>query len=290
VGEHALLKGVGALGYATARTRYTTSPRIAEHAHSYVIQTFADLGILGLVINLPLRRAWGRGAAAAVAPRTRWASLDERNHTERAGLFALLLVAVGFGLLSASDWTWFFPGVTVPALLAAGWLAGRGPLGRPVRRSPGLRPLLSRPGAGATVTAIATVALLGAWLVWQPLRASDAATAAVTAASHGQAGRAFDDAHSAATADPLALQPLFVLSSLYEAAGDQRAARAQLTEAVGRQPENRDSWLALGSYDLAHGHARQALPSLRRAVALDPTVPETVDALNQALAALRSQG
>ncbi|MGB9183399.1 MAG: O-antigen ligase family protein, partial [Solirubrobacteraceae bacterium] len=128
VGEHALLKGVGALGYATARTRYTTSPRIAEHAHSYLIQTFADLGLLGLAINLALVLAWGRSAGAALALGSRWSGLDPGLRAERAGLFALLLVAVAFGLLSASDWTWFFAGVTVPALLAAGWLAGRGPL------------------------------------------------------------------------------------------------------------------------------------------------------------------
>jgi hypothetical protein len=42
VGEHHVLLGVGAAGYGTARTRYTTDPWIVEHAHSYVIETFAD--------------------------------------------------------------------------------------------------------------------------------------------------------------------------------------------------------------------------------------------------------
>jgi tetratricopeptide (TPR) repeat protein len=286
VGEHALLKGVGALGYATVRTRYTKSPRIAEHAHSYLIQTFADLGLLGLAINLALVLAWGRSAAAALALGSRWSGLDPGLRAERAGLFALLLVAVAFGLLSASDWTWFFAGVTVPALLAAGWLAGRGPLARSVGRAPRRPPLLSRPAAGAAVALVASLALLGAWLIWQPLRSSQASSAALVAAGQGHTGQAFTDAHAAAAADPLALQPRLVLASLYASIGDQRAARAQLTQAVSLQPENRDSWLALGQYDLAHGQPQRALPSLRRAVALDPTVPETVDTLNQALAAI----
>ena len=37
--EHALLKGVGALGYGTARTRYTHDVLVVQHAHSYVIET-----------------------------------------------------------------------------------------------------------------------------------------------------------------------------------------------------------------------------------------------------------
>lgn len=290
VGDHAALKGVGALGYATARTRYTTSPRIVEHAHSYVIQTFADLGVIGLAINLALLLAWGRSAARAVAVPTGWAELPDGRRAERAGLLALLLVALAFGLLSATDWTWFFPGVTIPALLAAGWLAGRGPLATPVGRATTRYLLLDRPAAAAAVTAVAALALLGGWLIWQPLRASQASGAAITAAGRGQTRQAFADAHRAATADPVALQPLLVLSSLYQSIGDRRAARAQLTQAVARQPQNRESWLALGSYDLARGQVRRALPSLRRAVTLDPTVPETVDALNQALAPVRRGG
>ncbi len=287
VGEHALLKGVGALGYGTARTRYTRSPRIAEHAHSYLIQTFADLGLLGLAINLALVLAWGRAAAAAVALRTRWSGLERELCAERAGLFALLLVAVAFGLQSASDWTWFFAGVTVPALLAAGWLAGRGPLAQPVGRAARRAPLLARPAAGATVALVASLALLGAWLIWQPLRSFQASSAALVAAGQGHTGRAFADARAAAAADPLALQPRLLLASLYASIGDQRAARAQLTQAVALQPENRDSWLALGQYDLAIGQPRRALPSLRRAVALDPSMAEAADSLNQAQAATR---
>ncbi|MGB9186298.1 MAG: hypothetical protein WCB67_19775, partial [Solirubrobacteraceae bacterium] len=139
---------------------------------------------------------------------------------------------------------------------------------------------------GATVALVASLALLGAWLIWQPLRSSGASSAALVAAGQGHTGQAFADAHAAAAADPLALQPRLVLASLYASIADQRAARAQLTQAVSLQPGNRDSWLALGQYDLSHGQPQRALPSLRRAVALDPTVPETVDTLNQALAAI----
>ncbi len=128
VGEHALLKGVGALGYAIARTRYTTNPDVVVHAHSYVIQTFADLGLIGLALTLALLVAWIMTAAQALALGTRADSLTAAAAGEREGLMALATVVLVFGLQSAIDWTWYFPGVTVPALLCAGWLAGRGPL------------------------------------------------------------------------------------------------------------------------------------------------------------------
>ena len=39
-------------------------------------------------------------------------------------------MAVVFGLQSAIDWTWFVPGPTAMALVAAGFVAGRAPLGQ----------------------------------------------------------------------------------------------------------------------------------------------------------------
>ena len=291
VGEHALLKGVGALGYAVARTRYTTKPQIAGHAHSYLIQTFADLGLIGLAANLALLIAWGRSAAAAIATapvRPERPRDDPEGDEERYGLVALLLVVLAFGLSSALDWTWYFPGISVPALLAAGWLAGRG------RRDDAGRgrarvALRRRPAASAALTVLVAFALFAGWLIYQPLRASQADNAAEAAAIDGQAARAFASARAARAADPLALQPLFVLSALERASGHLAAARAQLVTAVQTQPENASSWLQLGSFDLTEGHAQRALPSLRRAHRLDPSVPVTGAVLARAEAVVRAR-
>jgi hypothetical protein len=284
VGEHALLKGAGALGYATARTRYTTNPHVAGHAHSYVIQTFADFGLIGLAITAALLVAWCMATARAIEPRTGWTLLDPRRISEREGLVTLALVVLAFGLQSAIDWTWFFPGVTVPTLLCAGWLAGRGPLARPVGRAARRAPILNRPGVGAAVTVLIATALLGAWLIWQPLRSANAANAAETA---GGLPAAFASARSAADYDPLSLQPLLLLASLYESEHDLRAARSELVKGVNTQPDNYESWLALGTFDLNNEHdPERSLPSLRRAVALNPTVPTTTQALAVARLAL----
>jgi cytochrome c-type biogenesis protein CcmH/NrfG len=66
VADHALLRGVGALGFATARTRYTSDPLVIQHAHSYVVETFADFGLIGLAASLALLIAWFGAAARTV--------------------------------------------------------------------------------------------------------------------------------------------------------------------------------------------------------------------------------
>ena len=74
VGSHDLLRGVGAVGYGTARTRYSQDKLIADHAHSYVIETFADFGLIGLLLSLALLIAWAvaAGAHSARDNRARW--------------------------------------------------------------------------------------------------------------------------------------------------------------------------------------------------------------------------
>jgi hypothetical protein len=285
VGEHALVKGVGALGFAVARTRYATNPDVVVHAHSYLIQTFADLGLIGLAMTLALLVAWSIAAARAVAAGQAWSALAPSAVAEREGLIAVLVVVITFGLQSAIDWTWYFPGVAVPALLCAGWLAGRGPLASPTGRAERRGSILARPGTGAAVTAVAALSLLLAWLIWQPLRSADAVSSAYAAVVDGKLGSAFSDARSAAGADPLALQPKFLLSALYAATGDQRRARAELVSAVHLQPDNPASWLELGTFDLQHHQPQLALASLRRAQTLDPTDLGTQQALSQAIAA-----
>ena len=108
----ARLAGVGAGGFDTARTRYTTTPTVFAHAHSYLIETFADFGLIGLVVSLALLLVRARACrrTLALAPGV------ERSSPERIGLIPLLSVVVIFGVSSLIDWTWFVPGVAVPGL------------------------------------------------------------------------------------------------------------------------------------------------------------------------------
>ena len=277
VGEHALLKGVGALGYETAVTRYTTDTTVVPHAHSFVVQTFADFGLIGIAVMLALITAWALATRRTLRRRD-----SDWNTGERAGLFTMLAVVVTFGAHSAIDWTWFVPGVALPGLLCAGWLAGRGPSADGVGLAAQRRRLVDSPGLGAATIVIAAVTLLCLWAVWQPLRAEDADNAAITAFAAGDTKAALDDAHTATARDPLTVDPLFQLAAMYTAIGDPQAARDELLSAVSRQPQNPQTWLQLGEFYLQEHEPAAALGPLGRAKSLDLGSPEVSQALSQA--------
>jgi hypothetical protein len=268
VGAHHLLTGAGELGFGIARLRYTTSAAKTDQAHSYLIQTFADLGLVGIVLTLALLVAWCRAALRPLTPRVPWHALTAQQAAERRGLVALAAVVVVFGIQSALDFTFYFPGVTIPALLCAGWLAGRGPLRAPVGRRAGPVRLLQRPGAGALVTGILAVALLGAWVMWQPLRSTQA-----VAASESDSQHAFIHAQAAASADPLAIDPHYRLAALYQAVGAPAKARAEYLRATRIQPDNPQPWVWLAIFEAQTGQPRAARAAAERVLALDHVPP-----------------
>lgn len=285
VGEHALLAGVGAGGFDTARTQYPTGSFQVAHAHSYLIETFADFGLIGLAVTLALFVAWALACRRTLSvPRGE----DERlrHASERAGLLTLLTVVVIFGVSSLIDWTWFVPGVTVPALVAAGWLAGRGPItgARPAPR----RPLGFTPGRSAGAIGVAVAALVVAWFVWQPLHSADSFGSAITAMTRGDAGVALADARSAADSDPVSVDPLWEQSAIYSALGNQTAARSELAQATSLQPDNPQTWAQLGAFDLQRHQPRLALAELETAHRLDQASGTISQQLGQAHAELLS--
>jgi tetratricopeptide (TPR) repeat protein len=179
----------------------------------------------------------------------------------------LCVVVVMYGLQALVDWTWFIPGVTVVALVAAGWLAGRGALQKLAERRPRALP------AGTAVAALAGVAavvVLCAWAMLGPLRSTDADNAALTALGAGNTAGALSDARTAANSDPLAYQPLWTEAKAYAQAGDRAAALAAYRQAVSVQPGNSATWLVLGEYELtATPYAQSALSALTTAHRLD---------------------
>lgn len=301
--------GVGADGYATARRPIQPDRLRVRHAHGYVPQTLADLGLVGLGLNLALLIAWLGAAARAtgVRPRRRWGAwLRELARTrdarirpsarprapvtpERIGLVTLAATAIAFGVHSAVDWTWFVPGTALAGLVCAAWVAGRGPAAAPEPAAAhGALPPRGRAGRGAASgrVAFATLAvaagLAGAWALWQPQRSADAGDAALTALAAGRPQQAIADAQTAASRNPLSVDPLFTLAAAQSAAGRPAAARATLQRAVRLQPANSETWLRLGQFELQQGNARRALRLLGAAIYLDPRGPQAQAAYAQA--------
>ena len=215
--------GVGAGGYAVVRKRYRTADGAVRHAHGYVVQTAADLGLAGLAVSLALLAAWLAGAARATGLRRR--DRGRPFPPERIGLLTLVAVVIVFGVHSFVDWTWFVPANAAVALLAAGWVAGRGPLARadaeedddarsrPPRAEDDLRERLRagmRERGRATCAAAALLIVLAtAWAVFQPMRADTMTQDALDKLDRGDGAAALAQAQQAHDVDPLSLDPLY---------------------------------------------------------------------------------
>ena len=276
--------GVGAGGYATVRKRYRTADPAVRHAHGYVVQTLADLGLAGLAVSLALLAAWLASAARATGLRRR--DRGREYGAERIGLLTLVAIVVVFGVHSFIDWTWFVPANAAVALLAAGWVAGRGPLGPeapPPRRlsmaaaRERLRSGVAAPARAATAAAAVLLALVCAWTVWQPQRSEAIGQHAVATLDTGNADDARAQAQQARDRNPLSVDPLFALSTIETSAGRKFEARRALEEAVRLQPANPETWQRLAEFELdILDRPQVALTAIRPALYLDPRSSDAV--------------
>ncbi|MEA2392965.1 MAG: hypothetical protein QOJ82_856 [Solirubrobacteraceae bacterium] len=260
--------GVGAGGYATVRPRFRNDDLDVRHAHGYVVQTLADLGLAGLAVSLALLAAWLVAAERAVGlrggtRRAHWSS-------ERVGMATLLAICVVFGVHSFVDWTWFVPGNAVLALLCAGWLAGRGPTSERILRTVAPRAALREPWRVGLAVAAVAVGLVAAWTSWQPQRSVSEGYDALASAEAGRFAQARAQVADAQRLNPLAVDPLFEQAAIERGAGDSPAARRALEDAVRKQPANPETWLNLAEFELAEGRKPQALAAVGSALFLDP--------------------
>jgi hypothetical protein len=264
VGDANPLKGVGELGFSVARLLDPTSVSPVLQAHSYVFETYADLGILGLAVTAALLGSWLLATGRALSPRRGWRSLEAGPSAERVGLITLVAVVIAFGVQGTLDWTWFFTGLTVPALVAAGWLAGRGSafaaatasVARP-RASP-----LDRPAALACTAVLVLATVAGCWLVWRPLHSAQLVNAA-------EDNPSLATARAARAADPFALGPAELLSTFAQDQHNPALARAELVRLTRLQPRNPNVWEPLAQLLVSQHAWKAAVPALHEVQVLD---------------------
>lgn len=301
--------GAGAEGYATARLRYRTETLDVRHAHGYVVQTLADLGIVGLALTLALLLAWIAAAGRSTHPLNRrwsdWASVRRWIRrpgasrppawrrlrveggpvpytAERIGMLGMLCIVVVFGIHSLADWTWYVPGDACVALLCTGWLAGRGPLlADGSDRSAGT---ISFAAVGAAASAPAgSRDPLGGERARSGLWLPDASE--LRARLHPRAlGPTRTCVALAAIVGVLLAawaqwQPLRSADTseqaLAQLARDPRAARASAQSAVARDPLSVQALFTLSAVQQAGGERSLARATLQRAVRLQPSNPQT---------------
>jgi tetratricopeptide (TPR) repeat protein len=201
---------------------------------------------------------------------------------ERAAAAALAIAVPAFLLHALADIDWDFVAVSAPVFLLGGLVIGVGGKVRTVRM-----PLRSLAAAGVAVFVLAGVYSLAApWLASN--RVDDAYSAVF--AHNLRAGAA--DARDAASLDPLSIQPIWALAEAYEAVPDVPGAVAQYRRATRLQPENPDTWVALGKYELCYGDVFDAYRALNQAYTLDPFGPAGIPGgpLDQARRAVEKRG
>ncbi len=237
--------GLGAGSFGLASLKHRRGPAGAEHAHGFLAQTAADLGLVGLGATLLLFVAWLTAAARACGvqrkrPRPEW-------NDERTAVVALVLCPVVFGIHSMVDWVWFTVGPTTVAMAAAGFVAGRGPLGRALPADQGFRasPWRLIAAAGVMVTAA-----LCAWAVWQPERSARASERAIELVSEDRTKEALEEADRARDFNRYSAEPLYTRADVLEIAGRRTEAYRALEQAVIEHPRDPDTWVRLARFEL----------------------------------------
>ncbi len=249
--------GKGAATFSISRLRYRKGGSVTTEPHNIALQALAETGIVGSLLGL--------GAVLAVLVALARA-VRRLPGEERAAAAALAIAVPAYLLHALADIDWDFVAVSAPVFFVGGLVLGLGGGVRSVRIP--ARPLLA---AGVTVGLLAAVySLTAPWLAAN--RTNDAYAALVDL----RPAAAASDARDAADLNPFSVQPISVLASAYSSVGDARDAVAQLERATRLQPENPDTWVQLGEYELERCDVFPAYRALNHAYTLDPFGPAGV--------------
>ena len=244
--------GKGAETFAIARLRVRKGSSVTNEPHNLALQALSETGIVGFLLGL--------GAVLA----TLWAvvgALRRMRGGEYAAGMALAIAVPVYLLHALADIDWDFVAVSAPVFFVGGLLIGAGGDARTVRA----RPIAA---AGVAVGLLAAVySLTAPWL------ASNRTSDAYAASSPSAAASAARDASGL---NPFAVEPIWVLAAAYSFVGDRRDALEQYRRATRLQPENPNTWVQLGLYELARCHVLPAYRALNNAYTLDPFGPAGV--------------
>jgi tetratricopeptide (TPR) repeat protein len=154
------------------------------------------------------------------------------------------------------------------ALVAAGFVAGRAPLGQ---AAVALGPPVPSPQRLLAAAAVLVAAIVTAWAVWQPEASDRAIGDALRLSDAGQLDAAIAKTNDAADSNPLSSDPLLTRAAIETQAGQEGAAESSLEEAVLKFPGEPQTWYRLAAFQLGtRDHPVQAAATVRAAIFLDP--------------------
>lgn len=246
------LGGLGAGGYQAWWLQTGPFPYALRDAHSWFVESLAELGLFGLVLSLTFLLA---GAVAGVLRRLR----PEVDHAAVGG--ALGVLAAG-ALSAAIDWTWELPAAFLLVVVAVALLTGPATAGRD--------PTRSRFAWGLATLAAAWVGLLvSAVVLVGHVKLSDSRQAA----REGDLRQAVEDAASARTVAPWAAEPRLQAAIVAERGGDLRLATREIDDAIERAPRDWRLWLVSARIRTNADDVQGGARALGRARVLNPRSP-----------------
>ncbi len=277
------LKGIGPGTFEFWWARHATNPGFVRDAHSLYFETFAETGIVGLLLlggllAFLLVAAVVRSSRASPAMRTPIAAA--------VGGLAAFMTAATF------EWVWEMGAIACAVmLLGAVIVAGREPSGvaevrdeparhdacTEIRDQPARRDAEVRGGperrsrAARAVLALLAVAALGAVTV--PMAGALATADSRDAAADGRLGPALQSSRTAERLQPYAATPHLQRALVLEQAGALPSAASAARAATVDEPTNWRTWFVLARIDARRGEAAAAVDALRRARRLNPRSP-----------------
>ncbi len=247
--------GHGAHTFEIARRPIRVGSVVTEEPHNVALQALAETGLAGLLLGL---------AAAAFALLALREALRRLDGDERAAGVALAVLLPIYLLHALADIDWDFVAASAPVLFPVGVLLAAGRPAAEARSSPVLAVVACVAGLGVLYSMTAP---------WLSQRRVEAAYEAI---AENDVEGAVSAARQARDLNPLSVDPLWAWALADARRSDPSRTLRRYADATELQPENSDTWFALGAYELGIGRFRDAYVHLDRAYGLDPYGPAGV--------------
>ncbi len=255
-GSSAPFTGIGPGAWDLWWSREATISGFTRDAHSLYLETFAEIGLIGVLLLV----GFVGTVVFAGASRARLAAGEESSI-----LAGGIAAAVAFAVAMALDWGWEIAAIPVAFLFVAAALLGPERASEVDTAEPGHRrePLPARIGLMITSVAILIVIVTA----MQGVRAINGSKERVDA---GELDAALEDIDQAEGLQPYAMGPVMQRSLVLQLQGDLDAAAVAAVEATEMEPTNWRPWFTLARIEKARGDLRAAEQAYAEALALNP--------------------